>query len=377
MALRMAWPLFLSMGAGLMTSLAAAQPPLRVACVGDSITYGDQIPDRARDAYPAVLERLSAGRLLTGNFGVNGATALQTPFRDWSRTRAARDALAFNPDIVVVMLGINDLAYPGLHDRFPDDLRAIVARFQALPPAPRLFLCTLTPIAPAEHQAHANRTIRDTMNPAIRAVAAQTGAHVIDISAAFPNRLDLLPDGLHPSPEGARLIARTVLAAIDQALSPATPVQSAPVAGPPDLSIRHEALAARHRAEQWLQHQPAPEGLRDPADEWTGRDLRSPDDVAHLLPLLEGTIPDGLGNPLHSFAALAIALDRIGHETVFLAGNRPVAWREALLHQLVMRQHIEPDGGGYWIPPEQKANNAVVVESTTYALRAIATALGE
>lgn len=377
MALRTAWPFFLTMGAGLMTSLATAQAPLRVACVGDSITYGDQIPNRTRDAYPAVLERLSAGRFLTGNFGVNGATALKTPFRDWTRTRAYRDAITFNPDIVVVMLGINDLAYPNLHDRYPDDLRSIVARFQSLPSAPRLFLCTLTPIAPAEHQAHANRTIRDTMNPAIRAVAAQTGAHIIDISAAFPNRLDLLPDGLHPNPEGAELIARTILAAIDAALSPATPVQSAPVAGPPDLSIRHEALAARHRAELWLQHQPAPEGLRDPVAEWDDRDLRTPDDVAHLLPLLDGTIPADLGDPLYSFAALAIALDRIGHETVFLPGNRPVAWREALLHQLVQRQSIEPDGGGFWSPPTQKADSAATVESTIHALRAIATALGE
>ena len=39
----------------LMPALAHAAPPLRVACVGDSITYGDQLTDRDTQAYPVVL----------------------------------------------------------------------------------------------------------------------------------------------------------------------------------------------------------------------------------------------------------------------------------------------------------------------------------
>ena len=77
----------------LMTSLACAQTPRRVACAGDSITFGDKIPDRATQSYPAVLERLSNGRFLTGNFGVNGATALAGTGRAWTDTFACRDAL--------------------------------------------------------------------------------------------------------------------------------------------------------------------------------------------------------------------------------------------------------------------------------------------
>jgi lysophospholipase L1-like esterase len=346
---------------------AASPPPLRVACVGDSITYGDQIADRARDAYPAVLERLSAGRYLAGNFGVNGATALKTPFRDWTRTRAYRDAMTFRPDVVVVMLGINDLFFPDLHDRYPGDLQDLVARFQSLPSPPRLFLCTLTPIAPAGSQAHANRLIRDTMNPAIRDVAARTGAQVIDISAAFPNRLDLLPDGLHPNPEGAELIARAVLAALDAAIAPDIPLQAAPAPGPPTLSIHHEAAAARHRAEQWLQSRPPPEDLPEttPAA-----------DPAPLLPLLDGETPEGADDLFLAFASLAAALDRQGQETVFIADGRPVAWRETLLHQLVRRQRIDAAGGGYWGPAGSDSLSPEALRATTHALRAIAIAGG-
>lgn len=36
----------------------ATAPPVRVACVGNSITYGTGIQDRARDSYPAQQQRM-------------------------------------------------------------------------------------------------------------------------------------------------------------------------------------------------------------------------------------------------------------------------------------------------------------------------------
>ena len=361
----------------LMTSLACAQSPRRVACAGDSITFGDKLPDRAVQSYPAVLARLSNGRFLAGNFGVNGATALTGTDRAWTDTFACRDALAFNPDLVVLMLGINDLAFPDAYPRYPADLRAIVSRFQSLPSAPRVFLCTLTPIAPEEQQAHANRLLRDTMNPAIRAVAAETGATLIDLSAAYPNRLDLLPDGLHPSPEGAELIARTILAALDSAPSPAPQIQSAPAAGPVDISIRNEALAARDRANRWLRSQSTPPDLPSPLEPFASRELRSPEDVADLLSLLSGPLPSNDPDLFFHLASLACALDRIGHETVFLPSGNPVSWREALLHQIVQCQRMDARGGGFWPPPATAESPADAVPSTLYALQAIAAALAE
>ena len=40
--------------------MKATAPPVRVACVGNSITYGTGIQDRARDSYPAQLQRMLA-----------------------------------------------------------------------------------------------------------------------------------------------------------------------------------------------------------------------------------------------------------------------------------------------------------------------------
>jgi len=227
-----------------MTLQAQSQKPIRVACVGDSITYGDKIMFRAFQSYPAVLQKISDGQFTVGNFGVNGTTALEIQDRAWTGTEACQDALAFKPDIVVVMLGINDLFFSDLYSRYPDALRKIVKRFQALPSSPRLFLCTLIPLAPADRQQQANQTIRTVFNPAIRDVADETGAQLIDIHAIYPDTLQFLPDGIHPSPEGAALIAQTVFKAIVGTPSAPPQIHPAPTAGPVDLSIRNEALAA-------------------------------------------------------------------------------------------------------------------------------------
>ena len=346
----------------LMAAAAHSQPPLRVACVGDSITYGDKLEARETECYPAALARLSQGRLAVGNFGINGATALPTFFRTWADTLACRRALESNPDVVVVMLGINDLL--GFRDRlaeYPAALRAVVARFQALPSKPRLFLCTLTPIAPPESAPDVNRLIRETMNPAIRAVASETGAAVVDVSAVFPNRMELLPDGLHPSAAGAKIIAQAVWAALEPLTVPAPRMQSAPVAGPVDISIRNEALAARARADLWRRGRAAPpEEPAAPSDE----------DVAAWLPMLsaDATAPACWAD----LAALAEALAHAGAATVFLPDGRPVAWREALLHQVVQRQKIDARGGGYWTDADGDDDRA-----TAAALRALAAVLGE
>jgi lysophospholipase L1-like esterase len=51
---------------------------MRVACVGDSDTYGQNLS--RQDAYPAQLERMLRGydkRWEVGNFGVSGSTVLR------------------------------------------------------------------------------------------------------------------------------------------------------------------------------------------------------------------------------------------------------------------------------------------------------------
>ena len=55
-------------------SASAPERKIRVACVGDSITFGARVEDRKINSYPAVLGRLLGARYEVRNFGCSGAT---------------------------------------------------------------------------------------------------------------------------------------------------------------------------------------------------------------------------------------------------------------------------------------------------------------
>ena len=60
----------------LLTLAACTSEPVRVACVGDSITYGHGIKDRLHDAYPGVLSSMLGEKYDVRNFGVSGKTTM-------------------------------------------------------------------------------------------------------------------------------------------------------------------------------------------------------------------------------------------------------------------------------------------------------------
>ena len=49
---------------------------IKVACVGNSITYGTGIQDREHFSYPVQLQKMLGDKYLVGNFGKPGATLL-------------------------------------------------------------------------------------------------------------------------------------------------------------------------------------------------------------------------------------------------------------------------------------------------------------
>ena len=68
--------------------------PRRVACVGDSITYGAGIKNRAKNCYPVRLGRLLGPGYGCRNFGVNGATMLKRGDKPYWKQKAFREAIA-------------------------------------------------------------------------------------------------------------------------------------------------------------------------------------------------------------------------------------------------------------------------------------------
>lgn len=93
----------------LMNVTLHAEDVIRIACVGDSITYGAGIEERAKNSYPAQLQNLLGDRYQVENFGVSGRTLLKQGDKPYWDEPAYQNALKLKPDMVIIKLGTNDV----------------------------------------------------------------------------------------------------------------------------------------------------------------------------------------------------------------------------------------------------------------------------
>lgn len=191
---------------------------IKVACVGNSVTYGYRVEDREQNCYPAQLARLLGEGYDVRNFGKSGATLLTKGHRPYMDQQEYRDALSFAADIVVIHLGLNDTDprnWPNYRDDFVKDYLHLINTFRLANPACQVWICRLTPIA-NRHPRFKSGT-RDwywQIQKAIEHVAGVADVGLIDLQQGLYSRPDLLPDALHPTAEGAGKLAREVYAGI-------------------------------------------------------------------------------------------------------------------------------------------------------------------
>lgn len=194
--------------------LSMATDKVRVACVGNSITYGYGIADREHDSYPAQLQALLGEGYEVGNFGRSGATLLYRGHRPYVEMPEFRQAMDFRGDIVVMHLGINDTDprdWPNYGDDFVRDYGALIDSFRVANPKARIVIARLSPISNRHHRFQSGtRDWLDSIQHLIPIIAARSGVELIDFHTPLYRRPDLFPDGLHPNPEGAGIMADVV-----------------------------------------------------------------------------------------------------------------------------------------------------------------------
>jgi acyl-CoA thioesterase I len=212
------------------------QPAVRVACVGDSITFGYGIKNRDHDSYPADLGRLLGTGWDVRNFGVSATTLLSKGDFPYAKQKAHDEALAFKPDVVIIMLGTNDSKHRGdgsldaenavdnwqYKADFVPDYKMLIAEFRKANPAAKIYVCLPTPCFPGRWGIN-DKTIHHEVIPLIRKVARQTQAKIIDLYAAFSGKKELFPDTVHPDAAGARLMAADIYHALTSKEAPTAP----------------------------------------------------------------------------------------------------------------------------------------------------------
>ena len=198
----------------LSTLSATARKVVRVACVGNSITYGTGIANREHDAYPAQLQRMLGKDYVVGNFGKPGATLLRHGHRPYFQQTEFRDAMQFKGDIAVIHLGINDTDprnWCNFRDEFVGDYVALMDSLRQANPKVRIILSRLTPIRYDHPRFDSGTELwRREISETIDRIAASQGVELIDFYQPLIAHPDWLSDGIHPDPRGAKALAETV-----------------------------------------------------------------------------------------------------------------------------------------------------------------------
>lgn len=202
----------------IVTVALSAQKQIKVACVGNSITYGSALADRSTESYPVQLQQLLGDGYEVSNFGKPGATLLNKGHRPYMRQQEFKRALDFAGDVVVIHLGINDTDprdWPNYRDFFVKDYLALIDSFHVVNPRARVIIARLTPIADRHPRFESGtRDWHGEIQQAIETVARYAGVQLIDFHEPLYPYPYLLPDAIHPSKEGAGILAKTVYSAI-------------------------------------------------------------------------------------------------------------------------------------------------------------------
>jgi lysophospholipase L1-like esterase len=212
--------LLLCVLAALATGLHAqtTTTPVRVACVGDSITEGSH----STLSYPKQLQTLLGAGYLVKNFGVGGRTLLKEGDHPYWKEKAYTEAKDFQPNIVFIMLGTNDTKAQNwkFKDNFAAELKELVESFKNLDTKPAIFLCRPPPVVGAGNYG-INEPNLQVLFPIIDQVAQDEGATVLDMHAALEDHPETEADRIHPNAAGDGMIAKVAADAVTKA--PKTP----------------------------------------------------------------------------------------------------------------------------------------------------------
>lgn len=192
---------------------------IRVACIGDSITYGHGISGWTRNNYPAQLQDMLGDGYHVENFGHSGRTLSDGGDKPYSESKQYELSLEYDADIIIFMLGTNDSKPENWtdYDTFISEYKKMLTAYKENNPDVRIILCT-----PARSFFSGNKTegktnfdiqpdIVEQMGIRIRTFALLNGYECIDVYDITAGHSEWFEkDNVHPNADGANAIADAI-----------------------------------------------------------------------------------------------------------------------------------------------------------------------
>ena len=183
---------------------------IKVACVGDSITYG--VGTTTNESYPSQLQQLLGSGYTVKNYGEPGATMIKDGDIPYWYSQQFTDSGNFLPDIVIIMLGTNDAKSENwVHSaNYVPDYESMIDHYRNLSSHPAVYINTCPTVFNNGNYGVSNYIVTGQIVPLIKQISMAKICPLIDINAATANIGYDFPDNIHPNDAGALVLAQTV-----------------------------------------------------------------------------------------------------------------------------------------------------------------------
>ena len=208
---------------GLSGKMLKVDPPvegqIKVACVGDSITYGHGIKNWSQNNYPVLLQNKLGSNYHVQSFGVSGRCVQYNTDQPYTALDFYTQSKDYGADILVFMMGSNDSKPENWFgaEAFKASLCSLLDSYGDV----QIILCT--PASCFFMKDSEGTTTSHDLQPAVaaeiaeivREVAAERNYILVDIhTLTGENPQWFESDGVHPNNDGAAAIADAVYNAI-------------------------------------------------------------------------------------------------------------------------------------------------------------------
>ena len=198
---------------------------IKVACVGDSITYGHSVSNWKENNYPKVLQELLGEDYHVANFGVSGACVNSKGNKPYIKRTIYEESINYDADILLFMLGSNDSKPKNWVDTeyFLKQYEELLDSYLEKENKPKIFIgiCSKSYYLNDNQSGLAKYSIRpeivDGIAEAIKTKYSNEDVVLVDIhelTSAHPEWFE--KDGIHPNKDGAKSIANVFADAIKE-----------------------------------------------------------------------------------------------------------------------------------------------------------------